>query len=248
MITTAYHRLTLSEHDRSTYDALLDGGLNHDERFKVPMPECELQEVFDCVYQDNPQLFAFRFYTYHQNRNDFVLQPEYLHTKEEYLRIREQCVEESKRLISGIKGSDRDKALAVHDMFCREMRYVDIGVESHSILGPLLKHEGVCEGFSQLYKLLMDMLDVECITVLGGYDKFGTHMWNCVKIDGKWRHVDVTGDMNISDGNIERKYFLMTTDEIMEDHKAGRCLFDCNDDKKDEGLMGKIKRLLELKR
>lgn len=60
----------------------------------------------------------------------------------------------------------------------------------------LRKKKGVCADYSRLYQRMCDAAGVECVTV-GGLsrtlrDRGGDHAWNAVKIDGRWRLIDVT--------------------------------------------------------
>ena len=84
--------------------------------------------------------------------------------------------------------------------------------ESYTPYNPLTAGKGVCLGFATTFQLLMDMWDVECITVVGAsqYSQ-RDHAWNMVRLDGNWYCVDVTWDLGSEDPRNWR-YFNVTSD------------------------------------
>lgn len=81
--------------------------------------------------------------------------------------------------------------------------------ETRSVGYMLARHEGCCESYAKLTKLLCDKLGVECILVSGC-----NHMWNQVKIDGKWYIVDSTwGDV----GDTANDWFLLIGSDSVHD-------------------------------
>ena len=100
--------------------------------------------------------------------------------------------------------TDFQKELAVHDWIVEHGSY-DQTVHNnpgHSgrtgyrdPYGILVGGYGNCLGYSTTFQLLMDLCDVECITVVGAaFDSLEDHAWNMVKLDGEWYCVDVTWD------------------------------------------------------
>ena len=64
----------------------------------------------------------------------------------------------------------------------------------HLAYGPLVEKRGICGGFAWAFKTLMDEANIECLCVSGFLkeDLKTGHMWNLVKIDGQFYHVDPT--------------------------------------------------------
>ena len=131
--------------------------------------------------------------------------------------------------------TDFQKELAVHDWIVEHGSY-DQTVHSnpgHSgrtgyrdPYGILVGGYGNCMGYSTTFQLLMDLCDVECITVVGAaFDSMEDHAWNMVKLDGEWYCVDVTwDDPTMGNGNtnsvIRHRYFNVTSDRMREsDHQ-----------------------------
>ena len=85
---------------------------------------------------------------------------------------------------------------------------------------------GNCLGYSTTFQLLMDLCDVECITVVGAaFDSMEDHAWNMVRLDGEWYCVDVTwDDPTMGNGNtnsvVRHRYFNVTSQHMRDtDHQ-----------------------------
>lgn len=87
--------------------------------------------------------------------------------------------------------------------------------------GALVYGQAVCLGFATTFQLFMDLLDVECITVLGAaYSSSGDHAWNMVRLNGEWYCVDATWDLGTRSGPEQCRYFNVTSDWLAKtDHQ-----------------------------
>ena len=120
-------------------------------------------------------------------------------------------------------GNEYERVLKVHDILCANVKYTDdCAWERHTAAGALLDKKAVCDGFSKAFKWIMDIMGVECEIVTGKWiinGKETSHAWNIVKINGSWRHVDVTYDSNDNWRNDRvYDYFALTDDQIARDH------------------------------
>ena len=72
----------------------------------------------------------------------------------------------------------------------------------------LVTHEGVCEAYARSMQLILNRLDIPCV-LIHGLQTSGTpesHMWNAVRIEGKWYVVDATWDDPVgldANGNVK---------------------------------------------
>ena len=97
--------------------------------------------------------------------------------------------------------------------------------EQSSNLSILLSREGICAGYSLLFKEMMDRQGIECDYVRGhsfnprgGQEK---HAWNVLKIDGKNIPIDLTWDaMYIKEGRSLR--YFGNDRQFTQDHVADR--------------------------
>ena len=146
--------------------------------------------------------------------------------------------------------TDRMKARAIFTWVAENISYdVDClkkGVVSKSPEEILRSRCGVCNGYSKLFKALADACHLESKIVVGSskcfdpegltrssHDKSldygyveGSHAWNSVKIDGKWRLLDTTwasarklvgGEAQVS-GKTNDYFFLTPPEEMIYSH------------------------------
>lgn len=108
--------------------------------------------------------------------------------------------------------SDMEKILIVHDYIAANYEY-DLSEASRTLDSMVLERKGVCQGYSYLFKYIMDRLEFDCVNVPS--NACG-HMWNKVKIGEDWYNIDVTSDDAVPNmaSNIFHKYFLVNDAEI----------------------------------
>ena len=127
------------------------------------------------------------------------------------------------RILSKVTAkSEFEIEVQVHDLMLKNVTYVNRNrCQEHTIEGPFLEKKGVCEGIAKAVKYLLDAKGVGCELVTGrlrsGND---LHMWNLVRVEGEWRHLDVTYDLGVTDGGAYRHdCFNLSDVEIMRSHE-----------------------------
>ena len=133
--------------------------------------------------------------------------------------------------------SDYEKELAVHDWMVYNAEY-DTNIltqlpdfeedpDNANPYGFLVHRKGICKGYTSSFQLFMDILGIECISVMG--EGSGTHdgeweehAWNLVRLDGEWYVVDCTWDdplsyYEVSDAG-HHKYFNVTSDFLRSNY------------------------------
>lgn len=124
---------------------------------------------------------------------------------------------------------DVDKIKAVHDYIVLNTEYAydeylnqTLKDEHFSEEGVLWEGKAVCQGYAYTFQLCMELLGIDSI-IVEGEDLISkvNHAWNMVAIDGEWYHVDTTWDDPVPDRKdmIDYKYFLVTDEVLMKDHK-----------------------------
>ena len=88
----------------------------------------------------------------------------------------------------------------------------DIFYYAHASFGVLNKGLGVCESYAKAFKLICDSLDngPECVLVTSS-----NHMWNVVRLDGKWYCRDATWDDGGGD-QVRDTYFLCGDPDVVD--------------------------------
>lgn len=85
----------------------------------------------------------------------------------------------------------------------------------YTIEGPLLHGRARCNGYMNAFKLCAMVMGIPCETVLGYLEYVSNvgHSWNIVKLeDGKWYHIDVTG--NDTDNTVDKEYSFTTYNDF----------------------------------
>lgn len=185
----------------------------------------------DVIYQakyQNPYILGFEGYTYHADAK--VLEVKYAYNSKERADYQKKLSDASQSIIAKIITpgmSDREKALAINNYLVSSgsYNYNAFAVindatkvnspefrDNWSAVGILLNKSGVCQSYSDAFKLLADAAGLKAIVVTGDTDT-GKHAWNKVFIDGKWTNVDVTWDDN-AQGNTTELFGL--TDAVIQ--------------------------------
>lgn len=114
--------------------------------------------------------------------------------------------------------SDYEKELALYAWLTGNVRYDRSHYEpqgaprtSYGPYGPLIEGKGVCLGYATTFQLLMDMAEIECITVVGAaFYSREHHAWNMVRLNENWYCVDATWDEGSAPDFFS--YFNVTSD------------------------------------
>lgn len=129
----------------------------------------------------------------------------------EYEHIK-SLIEESMTPVQKKSMTPVQKILIVHDYITANYEY-DTTYESRTLDSMVEQKKGVCQGYSYLFKYVLNKLGIECVTVPSTACE---HMWNKVKLGDEWYNVDVTHDDPIlnSSANINHTHFLLNDVEI----------------------------------
>jgi transglutaminase/protease-like cytokinesis protein 3 len=99
----------------------------------------------------------------------------------------------------------------------------------------LKKKKGVCEGYATLFKILCDLVSIECQVVhgfaktreqeIGIAPRGSNHAWNVVKINNEWKLVDATWGAGYVNWNTDKFvtefsscFFFMDPDKFVLNH------------------------------
>lgn len=163
-------------------------------------------------------------YVFYPRLKEAILKPCYLYSKVEYEMLVTQLSTTVQKIRDQICVAPTmlERELSIHDALCSKVIYADDGDESHSIVGPLLHHRGVCDGISKTAKVLLQECGMKSHVVFGTAITTGgkpePHAWDIVHLNGHWYHLDITFDNTLSSGNVRYDYFNIPTAEIIVDH------------------------------
>lgn len=218
------YRQQLSFLQKGIYDSILKGLMEMRESIKVLGTDIDsLNTILEYIRHDCPWLFYLGnkvdFQT-NSSRHSTVIVPTYLYVSSSRNTLNNQLLTAQGQFAAAIKRNNPwEQVVAIHDYLCRRVAYKESGVESHSIVGPYLRGESVCEGIAKCFKALCDELGLESCVVTGkaksSYEAqyYENHSWNQVKIEDQWVNVDVTFDLTLSERNFIRHDYLFLSDE-----------------------------------
>ncbi len=116
---------------------------------------------------------------------------------------------------------EEEKLRAIHDRLCRGSYDNDINAASHTVYSALIEKNAVCDGYAYAFKYLCDLADIDCIVVIGTFDKAldsaPGHAWNLVWFEGDWKLVDISCDVyDISEGYEAPSYRHFLIDDLSD--------------------------------
>ena len=225
----AYYYDRLSKIEQKAYYAIKEGLKNLVTSFAVPLLDGKtLSDIYFMVRMDCPEIFwSVKFsYKYYKDSAHAELIPEYLFKKNQIVEHQKAMDARVKKIArQAEKMNEKEKELFIHDFLCQNVRYDKLKkAYSHEIIGPLGQGVGVCEGIAKSVKILCDALGIWCIIALCDNNpekgiKY-RHMWNVVRIDGKYYHLDVTFDNSLSKDDVIRyDYVNLSDSQIFRDHE-----------------------------
>lgn len=145
------------------------------------------------------------------------------YTKEE-IELLNNKVEEIIANVIDIDMKDEAKIKAIHDYIIKNTKYdkekADKKVNKYKsdiAYGALIEGYAICGGYSDSMKLFLDKFNIPNIKISSE-----NHIWNAVKLDGKWYHLDLTWDDPVTSTGediIEYNYFLITNEELNNQEK-----------------------------
>ena len=143
-------------------------------------------------------------------------------------KMQKEIDEVTSKIVEEIKGKTSDKMemlTLLHDKLSNTITYHDAPITQdllYTVYGALVWGYTVCEGYARTMRYLCKQLDIDCIIVTGT-SKNEQHMWNMVRLDNEWYHIDLTWNDPGLDGGGNPKtplhpYFNVTDEVILKDH------------------------------
>ncbi len=226
---------TLSEKQQEAYAAIFNGALKNQATIdlrKFNLTVNDLKKAFWSCDYDNPQLFNIYngySYSYPSNNPNYItsISIEYSKNASQTAQTLTKVEETIADIIAEAKKlpSDYDRIKLFHDWIINRTEYVITGNKYISETdGPILYGEALCEGYSRAFEYLCQSVGIECVCIAGTATSSvasGEHMWNMVKVDGKWYHIDVTWDDPLTTSGkptLRYDYFLISDAQIKKDH------------------------------
>ena len=214
-----------------------------------PLSEAQVRTTIKAVYSDNPELFwAAGTIGYFSDSEGTIVQMYSRFSPQEVDTMYNASLDAVNKYLEALPPglSEYDRELFTHDYLINLCEY-DKSVDPensdandpkiYTIYGALVDKLAVCEGYARAFQLMLNKAGVDCIGISGrGADEL--HMWNAVKLGGKWYNVDVTWD-DREEIYFKYNFFNLSDKQMGEDHKPSPLFSELTDDQIN-GLKGDI--------
>ena len=200
MSAYAYAYTQLSESERELYRVILDGLLACASDVPVELvDEDAFDTVFQCVMDDHPEIFYVDGYTFIKYTKGDTLtgnafSGSYVYDQTEIAARKERIEEKTKEILDGLPagGGEYEKVKYVYEYLVTHTEYVQGSEDNQNICSVFLNGETVCQGYAKAAQYLFREMEIDSVFVSGQVNGSEDHVWNLVKIDGDWYHVDIT--------------------------------------------------------
>ena len=221
-----YYYNSLTNVQKDSYITLYYSALDFDESCKVQLAEEDLSKVIDAIIYDNSEIFWLSGNcTYYVNEGYIDVRQEYRYTEDAAKQISNRLEDKIDDIISKMPDykTDFEKELYLHDYVCDNTIYDETTFETtgHTAHSSLLDGRTVCEGYARAVQLLLDEVGIENYLITGeASDSNGAdlHMWNIVKINGYYYHLDPTWNDGAFTDEQGYFYFNVPDTYIMRTH------------------------------
>ncbi|MCM3746941.1 hypothetical protein M3223_06180 [Paenibacillus pasadenensis] len=180
----------------------------------------KLQQVFkDVGAKDDYMRFVLKKMTWNWTSTAFEatidFRMTYWETPEQSEAVREE-VQKAVADKSIASKRNREQLLAMYEWVMGRLRY-DRTLANHSAYAGLFGTEGtVCQGYALLLHRMLEETGYESRLVYGKA-KGDLHIWNMVKLNGTWHHLDATLD-DPAYGRSKLAYFMKPESVMLKDH------------------------------
>ena len=211
----AYHYTRLSEEEQALYVDILEALSACASDVHIDLVEEEaFDKVFQCVMNDHPEIFyvdgyTFIKYTKGEEITGNAFSGSYLYDREELAQRNEQIEKKVTEILDGMPtdGGDYEKVKYIYEYLVANTEYVRGADDNQNICSVFLGGESVCQGYAKAAQYLFRKSDIYSVFVSGKVDGGEDHVWNLVRINGAYYHVDITwGDASYVAGEADNGF------------------------------------------
>ena len=186
--------------------------------------KADIRRAITAFTSDSPQVFWMsNVYGFAYSGEDTVIQLYSYLSADACTQAIKQLNAKIEEIISSMAGdiSELNREIYLFEQLAKDCFYDDAAAQntdiwqSYTSYGALVNGRAVCEGYSRAMQLLLSYAGIHSRIVYGEADG-GLHMWNLVRIDGEWYHLDAA--WNDSNTLVSYRYFNVTDQVIQKDH------------------------------
>lgn len=183
----------------------------------------EIDQLYQSVINGNGDLFYVTGGYVYYYMGDYITSfiPEYNMEVSEIPAAKEVYSAEIDKILDTIDDdwSDLEKAAAINDFICTHFEY-DTTYSIYDAYNMVVQKKGVCQAYTLLYAHLLDKVGIENDCAIS---EDMNHIWNVIKINGNWYHVDVTWNDPLDDmpGRARHANFMKSDTGIASEIAGG---------------------------
>lgn len=183
-------------------------------------------DVYQIIYDEEPSLFYLdKKMQYAVNSATKKLASSRLVYKYEnsvIYKMQSEIDTEVNKILSMVEPdmTEYDKVKLFNDVLASTVVYDESAPNCRDIYGVFVDKKAICGGYSKAFSYLCSKAGIETAAVTGDADGL-PHMWNKVKVDGKWYNIDVTYAVSGegADDYIRYDYFCVP-DKMLENSRT----------------------------
>lgn len=228
-----YAYKSLKTKDKSVYDAILDAVSRKSayvEFYGVDsVTSTDYCDIYSLVYNDEDALFYLDTkmqYAINQNTQEVKSATIfYKYSTSEIQRMQAQVDAEVDNILSRISPNMTNYEIVktFYDYLAENVVYDEDAPNHSNIYGVFVDKRAICGGYSKAFSYLCDRVGIDTLTITGDADNV-PHMWNMVKLDGAWYHIDITYAVTDSKlGSYVRYDYLCVNDDVIS---RSRVIYD----------------------
>lgn len=215
----------LTEKQVYIYDAIITAAEQHRDTINfssvMDITAEEYCDVYQIIYDDEQALFyidtKMQYAVNSSTKRIANATVFYKYNREQSQKMLKEIEAEADKILAKITPdmTDYDKVKLFNDELASNVVYDETAPNCRDIYGVFVGKRAICGGFSKAFSYLCGKVGIQTATVTGDADG-QPHMWNKVKIDGKWYNVDVTYAVSGPDaGGYVRYDYFCVPDEML---------------------------------
>ncbi len=227
-----YAYSTLSSDDQKLYLEILSILSQMRQNVKVSSTdENQIDRVFKCVMIDHPEIFYVQGYSMTKLTragilHRITLSGTYTMSQNEKSTKEQSAVAAANAILGQIPSgsSEYEKVRFVYEYLVKNTEYDLASEQNQNILSVFLNGRSVCQGYAKSAQYLLNHMGMFCTLAEGVVKGTEPHVWNIVRIDGKYYNMDVTwgdasynisGDVSSDAGVPEINYDYLNIPDAM---------------------------------
>ncbi|MCM1023365.1 MAG: hypothetical protein NC395_04825 [Prevotella sp.] len=225
METNYYRTYALSDDEREIYDDTVKSLGTLKDSVTLPVDSAIYGKILETIRLEQlsfNHISTWRL-DYSTDMQEFVVNFYYRLTADEISSMNIAAERAAKDIVSQLKPDmdDYEKLKYFHDYLVLNCETDPDDEYADTIYGALVRKKALCEGYTKAFSYLCNLAGIENVIVTG--ETYVRHMWNMVKLNGNWYHVDVTWDK--PDDNLHKQYpdvilyqYFMVTDSVIKNN------------------------------